>query len=253
MDSANSFFKTFDEQITTVMSHLQISTIVPSLKDFQDSYNVMDYAGLTYLGHVENNKPNGLGFLFSSSHIAYGGMFAKGQKSGFGVAFRHNHPLYEGEFCQGNYHGYGTIYYTIKKQIEYQGEFVKGKFHGTGRYYDVFFGRLIFRGEFRNNNYHKGVMYSYNSPYRGKIFSGLYKNNKILKGKMYNAEGKVVYKGFFNNKSQAHGAGKEYATDGVTYKGTFFNGKCHGSFKVTHKGGRVERLVFTHGQQRYDV
>ena len=120
----------------------------------------------TYIGQIENGKPNGQGIglfmgVFKGNDMngcQYTGEWKDGTEHGFGILIKENSDFkLEGEFKGGVSHGYAVR--VGKHGDRYEGEWKNGHHHGKGIYHGTY--GEIFEGEFRNNKFFTGIKKSF--------------------------------------------------------------------------------------------
>lgn len=161
---------------------------------------------------IENYKKNGKGRdYYENGKIKYEGNFLDDQYEDKEAKFYYeNGDLYIGEFKNGIQNGNGILYST-----KYEGKYLNGKYSNGKLYYG-----------------------------NGDYYIGPFKNGKKEgKGEEYYKNGKLKYKGKFEDDKYEDDDGKFYYENGEVYTGQFQKGRIFGKgYKTDNDGKKIKEV-----------
>ena len=263
-----------------------VRTTKPNEPIFEPGERRQDSAGTPLEGHHNRSFTNGDNYNGSwqnglmhghgtySSHLGtkYVGFFINGQPDGKGTWYYQNGDIYEGSFHEGLIHGEGK--YNFKNGDTYDGKFKDGRFEGPGTYKAKNFvltgnfengvpvsdlkivttesegNEMTYQGEFKINSEGK-IVFDGKGHWSSKtqeLYHGDFKDGiPDGEGTSINLAQKLTYKGTWVN-GRPHGTGVAVTTKAITMEGDFIQGKPHGDFNINDHRGLRGTLTYNNGQ-----
>ena len=236
--------------------------------------------GSHYVGGFKDNKKHGEGELLNADGTYIKGKFKDDQLDGVADLFKSFGdllPTYRGPFKNGKFEGEHGVY-RYDDGCTYEGQWKNGKRHGHGTF-RLKSGAAAYEGGWENDKMHGyglarilGGVFK-NCIYKGTYFEGMRQTlSSSLPGEMSNKDGKLIYRGgwqndVFHNPDSAnpaewfhpesgetyvggfiggirHGHGTYHFEDGRKYEGEWFEGEMQGRGKLTYPDGLVEEGEF---------
>lgn len=204
----------------------ELSILDDAVIDVYYSGEVIDYEKYSYVGTVNDGKPDGLGTqYYYTEGLKYVGGFKDNALDGFGTYYYSNGDKFSLEFKEGLSDGIGVFYCADGT--------VTGGIYENGEKVEEFSVEVI--------EYEDG------SRYEGEVKDGL-PNGKGLKHYVFG----VKYAGEFRN-GRCDGFGTDYFTNGTRYTGEFKEGYMHGAGTFYYADGTSEEVVYEMGEKTASV
>lgn len=248
----------------------KIQKLLESLTEKELEYiHRNEYKPIIYIGYLEKNRYEGLGFIFKNGVIVVHSTFKNGKKNGSTIEYVNNHVSFQGEYVDGKKSGFGRLYNVDDKHIlTYEGLFQDDKYHGKGKYfcddlcydgyftknklcgraqiYDVIKGNCIFDGNFEENiiqGYGTGYVYD-NENYLYMEYKGNYEDC-VWHGKGILIFENNIYDGNFRKGKLING--RKFQEGNLVYDGDFCKYEYHGYGSLIENDETIYLGTFKHG------
>ena len=196
--------------------------------------------GAVYTGEFEMDLPHGTGSITYPAGASYSGHWVYDEYNGEGTLIDTEGNKYTGNWKFRRRNGYGEMTWSWGEWLNYKGHWREDRFHGFGVLKTSW--GAVYEGEWNNGTQHgKGKFLDWN----GDSFDGEWENG-VIQGELergvpisverpegYPRQWTIVFPGGARYEGQAEhsspqGEGTLFTSTGVTWAGTFVDGRPHG-------------------------